>query len=293
MLTITNKHGLPEAMVRAVVNDSYTKGDADFSITELLKPPQLRALERANPVVEDVSDRIWALLGQAVHEILARAAKTDTNIQVEKRHFMNVTVDGHTYRISGAFDHVVFAMGHLSDYKITSVYARGGKDEWEQQLNLLRVLLAANDRTVTRLENVLIFRDWRPKEALREDYPKTQVMRLGIDLWPMEKAVAFLHERIRLHTAASPRPCTDDERWAQPAKYALMKKGRKTAIKLFEARPDHLELAADQFIETRPAQYRRCESYCPVAHLCPQWAKDQPADLEQQLQESVDQARAA
>jgi hypothetical protein len=45
---------------------------------------------------------------------------------------MQVTVDGKTYKISGAFDHLQFEMGCLTDYKITSVYARGGKDEWER-----------------------------------------------------------------------------------------------------------------------------------------------------------------
>ena len=43
-MILTNKHNLPEAIVAAIMNDSYTKGDADISVTELLSPPQLRAL---------------------------------------------------------------------------------------------------------------------------------------------------------------------------------------------------------------------------------------------------------
>lgn len=290
MIIVTNKHGLPEAIVRAVVNDPYDRGDADFTVTQLLKPPQLARLEGGNDIPEDVSERIWALLGQAVHEILARAGRNHQGTLVEKRHHMQVTVDGRTYKVSGAFDHLQFELGCLTDYKITSVYARGGKEEWEQQLNLLRLILAANNRTVTRLQNVLIFRDWRPKEALREDYPPSQVAALPIDLWPMERATEFLNERIRIHVATEPRPCTPEERWHQPDKWALMKKGRKSAIKLFEAKPDNVELAKDQYWEHRPGAFRRCESYCPAAHLCPQWAEDRPRTTEELLEQSVDLA---
>ena len=44
-MKLTNNHNLPEAIVAAIMNDSYTKGDADISVTELLTPPQLRHLK--------------------------------------------------------------------------------------------------------------------------------------------------------------------------------------------------------------------------------------------------------
>lgn len=298
MITYTNKHALPEAIVRAVANDPYSRGDSDFSVTQLLQPPQMARLAGQHETPEDVSDRIWALLGQAVHVILERAGQGDAAVLTEKRLFMEVTVDNKTYRISGALDHHHLEQGCLTDYKITSVYARAGKDEWIAQLNLLRLLLAANNHAVHRLQNVLIFRDWRPKEAVsKDDYPASQVATLAVPLWPMEKAVSFLHQRIRDHVAATPRPCTDDERWKQPDKIALMKRGRKTAIKLFEgkATPAEVRLGDGQFWEQRPGGARRCESYCPVAAVCPQWAAEQAAaeDLAPALQQSIDGARAA
>ena len=39
-MILTNEHGAPEAFVRAIQNDPYTKDGADFSVTELIKPPQ-------------------------------------------------------------------------------------------------------------------------------------------------------------------------------------------------------------------------------------------------------------
>ena len=41
--TITNVLNLPEAIVRAVTRDTYSKGQAEFSVTELLLPPRVRA----------------------------------------------------------------------------------------------------------------------------------------------------------------------------------------------------------------------------------------------------------
>ena len=60
--TITNKHGLPEALVRAVRNDPYT-GGGDISVTKLIDSPQRRQLWRQHEadIEEDVSERIWSL----------------------------------------------------------------------------------------------------------------------------------------------------------------------------------------------------------------------------------------
>ena len=70
---ITNKHGLPQALVNAVQNDPYDGGVADISVTRLIQPPQIGYLARGVELEEDVSERIWVLLGQAVHTILERA----------------------------------------------------------------------------------------------------------------------------------------------------------------------------------------------------------------------------
>jgi hypothetical protein len=50
-VTLTNKHGLPEAIVRAVMNDPYDRGNCDFTVTQLLQPPQLARLTRENDIV--------------------------------------------------------------------------------------------------------------------------------------------------------------------------------------------------------------------------------------------------
>jgi hypothetical protein len=68
----TNKHNLPESFVRAVKVDRHiTRGD--ISVTTLIDAPQIRQLKRKYDVVEDVSDRVWALMGTAVHHVLELA----------------------------------------------------------------------------------------------------------------------------------------------------------------------------------------------------------------------------
>ena len=76
-MKLTNEYGAPDEIVRAIQNDSYTKGGADFSVTELIKPPQIRRLwsEHEEDISVDVSDEMFKLLGTAVHRILDSAPK--------------------------------------------------------------------------------------------------------------------------------------------------------------------------------------------------------------------------
>lgn len=302
-MRLTNRHNLPAPLVNAIRNDPYSRGHSDISVTQLIQPPQIRYLARGMEIEEDASDCIWRLLGQAVHTILERAC--DGKDIAEQRVFSNVR----GWVVSGQFD--LHQEDHtLNDYKITSVYTRDGKIEWVNQLNLLRALCMRNGMRVDKLQVIAIFRDWRPKEALASDYPKSQVAVIPVEMWPIEEAEAYLDERVRLHQMDIPPPCTNEERWQQPTQWALMQgqvdqwalmqKDRKRAIRLYDEKPTG-ELKPDQYIEHRPGEpgkravrlfdskplfmqlgprqyweyrpgaYRRCENYCAVSRLCPQW----------------------
>ena len=67
-MQLTNRLNLPYALVAAIANDSYV-GGGDISVTKLIDSPQIRTLGRKynDSIVVDVSERIWALMGQAVH----------------------------------------------------------------------------------------------------------------------------------------------------------------------------------------------------------------------------------
>jgi hypothetical protein len=285
--TFTNRENLPEPIVRAVTNDPYTKGKSDFSVTELLQPPRARALinKHRDEIVEDVADRLFALMGQIGHAILERAGGESL---VERRFFAKVA----TFTISGQADLVITPEGsELIDYKFCSVWTmlNGVKPEWTQQVNILRYL-AANDIgdvgkepiycDINKANIVAIFRDWsKPKAGREKDYPQSQVKVFPVELWPLEKTEEFICNRIAAHiTAEKILPlCTDEERWRTQEKWAVMKEGRKSAVKLY----DHKEHAiistrgeSKLYIQHRPGESKRCEFYCNAAPFCTQFQSE-------------------
>lgn len=87
MRTITNIHGLPEALVTAVTVDTHWQpSNANVSVTGLIDAPQVRILKKKANIKEDVSEMMWALLGQAMHAILERSQIHS----LKRRSFMEV-----------------------------------------------------------------------------------------------------------------------------------------------------------------------------------------------------------
>ena len=102
---------------------------------------------------------------------------------------------------------------------------------------------------------------------------------LEYPLWSDRQAEEFLLSRIEAHTDPEPEVCTDHERWFRAGKSAVMKKGRKSALRLLDS---HWE--AEQWIDEngysgqtniyivdRKGEYPRCRNYCSVAGFCPTW----------------------
>lgn len=276
MPKFTNRLNLPEALVKAVTNDGYSAGNSDYSVTTLLKPPRLVVLERQHrdEIEEDVSDRMWALLGQLMHGVLERAAMEG---EVEQRH----TVEILGKKISGAID--IYLDGVIQDYKLMSVWkvTKGVPREFEEQLNCYAYLLRSKGKPVRDLQLVCVLRDWSKLETLRNDnYPKNQVVLLDVPLWDEETQRIFIEGRIQLHMDAliNLPLCTPEERWATPEKYAVTKKGQKKALKLHDSLEDaiaHSENVDDSSVSHRPGESKRCGNYCPAAKFCDQWKKIQ------------------
>lgn len=276
-MKITNNAGLPEPIVRAVEWSDRDIGNSDYTITQLIKPPRMVALERTHreELTEDATDRIWALMGSAAHEVLRRSAP-DGQI-VEKRFF--ATVAGKV--VSGQIDYSP-ETAEVFDYKFTSVWAvkEGVKPEWEQQLNAYRYLLHVNEiRTPETLSIVAILRDWSKLEAKRNrDYPQVGVMVLPVRIWPVEHSEKWIRGRIEEHeTAKTTLPdCTEEDMWAKPAVYAVKKKGGSRAIPggLCKSNDEATKLIGGDpklEIEFRPGERIRCASYCSVADHCIQY----------------------
>lgn len=300
-MRLTNRLNLPDSIVSAVQNDPYSAGDAQISVTRLLSPPYQIQLLKGNggKIVEDVADRIHALMGQIGHAIIERATIDPATSVAEQRIFMPASylgLDLPDYIVSGAFD--LLERHVLNDFKFTTVWASGGKIEWEWQLNMLRVLCqyhyeqTGDKRFIVMSARIIaIYRDWQKAKAGYENHPKYQVEALTVPIWPIEDAKEFMAQRILLHTAANPPVCSDEERWATKECFALMKSGRKSAVKLYPTMDAALEACAKEqgkppkkgekkatfTVVARPVQYKRCESYCSAAEFCPAWNEKKAA----------------
>lgn len=269
----TNDLSLPLPLYAAITTDTYTIGaKADYSTTQILKPPRIVALTRKwkEHLVEDVSDSIFSLLGRSIHTILERAA-SDRYI-VEQRYY----AEFNGFVLAGQIDVYDQETQTLSDYKLCSrfVAADGIKPEWIAQQSINRLLMYRDKGIVVKAaQNVCIFRDWSKMQAGRShDYPQRQVVVLNVPLWPSEQTEQFINERIAMHEAARTvlPDCTNEDKWQKPDRFALMKKGAKKAVKLYDTREEAEAAVSDpkHFVEPRNGEPVRCLNYCSVNKYC-------------------------
>jgi hypothetical protein len=222
--TLTNKYGMPGPVVQAVERDPYTHGKADISTTTLIAPPRIRQLRRRYDefITEDVTDRIWSLVGQVGHAILERAAgkrhagevieriaavlgsseggprtklaqiegavkrflAPEDGLIIERRFYM----ERQGWVISGQMDLLRSDASErwgINDYKFTSVWSviRGGKEEWASQLNVYAHLARENGIDPRDLTIIPIFRDWKKGDMRKA--------RLTGDNYPDKQIIRF------------------------------------------------------------------------------------------------------
>jgi hypothetical protein len=304
-MRITNKYSLPAPLVNAVTATRHEPDDDPNSIrvSGIIQPVQLRALMKRHEdqLEEDAADRIFSLMGTLLHDVLEKSAQSFDHCTTEEA--LSTEILG--WKVTGHYDLTEFILDGewLTDWKLTSVYAMKDKDlksEWDAQVNIYAHLLRLSGKIVSKAQIVAIGRDWSRSRASREsDYPQRQVIVKPVPLWSSEAVNAYLHERVALHQRADREgvwpECTEEERWARPAKWAIMKKGNKKATKLCDDQSEanrwinnniadsHAHLYQ---LEHRPGSSTRCESYCPVSEHCEQWAKLKPS-LSNQLEESI------
>lgn len=287
-MKFTNNAGLPDAICRAIENDDYSKGDAKYSVSNLIQPVQIYHLVKRNmdKIVVDYADEIWKLFGKAVHSIL-ETAKDETNPYLVGEERMYMKIGG--IKIGGQPDIINSLTGLLEDYKVTSVWKilKGDYKDWIEQLNMYRLIANHNDVIINRLKIVSILKDWkRFEQARNENYPKIPVAQIEIPLLPLLEVEKTMLERIiRLEEAemlsdeelAEKFPCSLEDRWAAPPTYALIKPGGKRASFTFESKEEahqkYIEFP-DYTFEVREGKATRCEEFCLAAPFCKQYNRN-------------------
>ena len=295
-MKITNNFGMPQPFVDFAINDKYSKGKADISVTSLIDSPKIRLMkDKYDDQIEvDAVDMVWALFGTAVHSVLEKSKQSDDIITEER---LYKEVDG--WVLSGAIDRQEFVSNddgsrtvNIIDYKVTSVWSViYGKPEWENQLNCYAYL--ASKTNVGSLKICAILRDWNRRDAeKKEDYPKAPIVFVDIPLWDKSKTEEYIKDRIRMHQEAQISfdlnedvgLCSDEDMWKKNDTWAVKKKGQKRAIRVLDSEEEannyidwHNETdqvytkKTDLEIEFRSGEYTRCGNYCSVADFCNQY----------------------
>lgn len=270
-MKVTNKFNLPEPLVKAVTYDLTNR--TGWSVTDLIQPPRITQLLRRHwdELETDASDRIWVLLGQSVHYILARYYIEGGS----QERTITIDLDGTT--ITGRPD--LWTGSMLDDYKLTSawsvVFEPRGREDWHKQLNIYRwMIYKAHKVEITTLRNVLLLRDWQKSKSYDYDYPKVPAAVIKAPVWPYEKTEKYVRERLALHQNAETLPdaelplCTAEETWSKATTWAIMRAGRKSAVKVCKSKEEALNHCGSDEIVERPGQRVRCEEYCDVKAFC-------------------------
>lgn len=289
-MKITNNHGLPQPLVDLVTQSAYSKGHADYSVTEIISPPRIQRLRVKywDKMKMDVSDSTWTVMGTMAHRMLEK--KTFGGLQAEER--LYIEIDGVV--LSGAMDlqETVDGSIKITDYKFTSAWAlREDKIEWVLQQNIYAWMVEkVKSLKVSSIYICAFIRDWNRREAANNpNYPQANAQMIPIRLMPKEEIEAYILERIELHRQSKVDAdwdnellnCTDEERWSRETKYAVKKEGRKSAVRVFDTQEEADVMLAEMppkdkgFIEIRKGESVRCTgNFCGVAKWCSQFNKE-------------------
>ena len=274
----------------------YDSGDTDYSVTTLLNPPRVVHLNKryAHKIDLYVQDLLYSFTGTAMHEYLEKMLKLaypDEDIYKMEERLRMVLLDR---KISGAFD-ILRNRKTFYDMKNTSCWkvVKGGKDEWMWQQNMYRYMYWKEYGVeVDDLRIIGVFRDWSKANMFKggPKYPRHPAVEYRLPIQPYQDTLDFMTDSVKRLKAEEETPdddlplCTFEDMWADPDTYAVKSTRIKRAVRVLSSRT-----AANNFIakylanpnckdkidmlsiEKRPAERKRCESWCPANVYCNQF----------------------
>jgi len=287
-MIITNRFNLPEPYFKSCQKDSHPRfGMDEFSVTELNKGNKEILLTRRHfdEIEQDCADMVWMVFGTAVHKVFEQ--KEGENEIAEDR--ISTSLKDGKVRLSGGFDLYNARTQMLTDYKTTKVFSyqmkqqEGMDSEWARQLRTYWWLLCKNGFPVKHARNIILLTDYSKTNAKRDQsYPQTPIVVLDWHFGTMNGEESSLieeeyTEKIESILASDGlkdddiASCTAKERWERGECWAVMKKGRKTALKRCDNEFEAETMATtspDLYVEHRPGVSIKCEDYCPCKAYC-------------------------
>lgn len=281
-MIITNQFLLPTPLVDAAHSEHVYRPHR-YSVTELLSHDTTETVltrRHDESIIVDVADMIWAVFGSAVHMILERGEADDG--QRQEQHVETDVGGGIT--ISGIYDLYDDVLGAVTDWKTATVWKviNGETSDWREQVTAYAWMLNRNGVPARRGQVVALLKDHSMRKAETErGYPPHPVW---VDDWDipldarLRAGASITNRAITVDTAmeetpdADLPPCSPEMRWAKPERWAVMKPGRKSAVRLCDTEEEATSYAVGVHgasIECRPGEDTRCLRYCRVRQWCP------------------------
>lgn len=264
-----------------LAQDKYEHDLTHFSVTTLLDSTRQVMLKRrhSDEIIQDVSDMVWLVFGNAVHKIL-ESHSTGEDVEVKLVHPIT-----EKYSLSGRIDLFNEKTMTVEDYKTASVWKILHKDfeEWKLQgLMYAWLLYKTRNQHVERIRFHALLKDWTAKELKKarfknEFYPETSIYTWEhyVTVQDIMFIDEFIHTRFAELISNIDIPdeqlpiCTPEQRWNTGDKWAVIKPGTYKALRVFNSENEAKEFAGkDMFIEYRPGENRNCQDYCLVKEFC-------------------------
>lgn len=276
-MKVSNRLNLPAAFVNAVSTARHNAAGC-FSATTLNKgAKEIILTDRHFDEIEvDAADSVWAVWGTAVHALLE--SQPDNNFHEE---YFKVSVSN-SY-VTGQVDSYDMENGVINDWKTASVWKVQFNDfkDWRAQGLTYAWLLQQSGLEVKKCRFVALLKDYSKTKAKTDSsYPQSPVFIYEFDVTAadMEETAARILTKVQEIESAykldddAIEPCSAEERWADGEKWAVMKNGRKTAVKVFDNQLDADAMAGEMgnayYVEHRPAISRKCGEYCNCKDFC-------------------------
>jgi hypothetical protein len=280
-----------------------------IGVTTLMGAPLQRYLNARywHQLEVKASETMNAIQGQLGHLLFDKVETTTISkipLQVEHNGF---TIKGE----ADYYDPILFTLGDNKFKQVNSVTAQriSKDDSLERQLNIYCWMARKMGYDVRHLQGDIYINGWTVYRSYGDSaYPKAPYVKLSIPIWEEPFTANYVSERLKVHNTEAlnflkfwgyPNDskmndelfrrsllipvCTDEERFAQPTKYAVMKEGMKRAVKLFDRNDDaHTWIAAQLYtkpsdklsVTERKGGFFKCLHYCNVRGFCPHVKKE-------------------
>lgn len=278
-MKITNKMCLPAPFVDLASRDEYITAPNEYRVTSLLKGVRETILERRHgaEITRDVADMVWLLFGTAVHGILENHRETATQLKEER-----LKIPFEEYILSGKFDLYDDATKTVTDYKTASVWKIMHRDfdDWRRQTLIYCYMLRKTGFDASHGRIVAFLKDHSKRDAkIKSGYPQFPVQTVDFSFTEKDflECESWLHERFAEIRAAEQLSddelpiCTPEQRFNTGDKFAVMRKGRKTALRVLDSMDDAEKWKSEHggdYIDVRPGEDKKCADYCAACEFC-------------------------